>query len=96
MALFRQTIEGKKVKGMVIVCRDKKGGQYVGHWRINKPIIDYQKCISCLLCVIYCPEAAIRSNEERQPNIDMRFCKGCGICANECPSKAIEMKKEES
>ncbi|HDI74458.1 MAG: ferredoxin [Thermoprotei archaeon] len=65
-----------------------------GSWRVFKPIIDREKCRKCLLCWLYCPEAAIRVSEENYPEIIYEYCKGCGICANECPVKAISMVEE--
>ena len=65
-----------------------------GIWRIHKPIIDYDKCVKCLLCWLYCPEGAIIREENDVPKINYDYCKGCGICANECPRKAIRMVKE--
>ncbi len=59
-------------------------------WRISKPVVDKDKCDSCGICRMYCPDNAIDGNIE----IDLEFCKGCGICANECPKKAIEMVRD--
>ncbi len=61
-----------------------------GKWRTFRPVKDPEKCNSCFLCWIYCPESAIDQDLE----INYEYCKGCGICANECPKKAIEMVKE--
>ncbi len=61
-----------------------------GNWRDFRPVRREEKCISCMLCYIYCPEAVIDRNLE----IDYDYCKGCGICANECPKNAIEMIEE--
>jgi pyruvate ferredoxin oxidoreductase delta subunit len=64
-----------------------------GDWRVFKPVIDLDKCIGCLLCWIYCPDASIQqSNGKVKVNYD--YCKGCGICAEECPVKAIAMMEE--
>lgn len=30
-----------------------------GAWRTKKPITDKSKCINCMRCVIFCPDAAI-------------------------------------
>lgn len=94
MGLLSQT-EKAEVKGMIVVRRPKKGGQYVGNWRMNAPEVDYERCAACMLCAMYCPEAAIHANDEGKPEVDTRFCKGCGVCANECPKEAITMRKEE-
>lgn len=92
--MLRQA-EAGEVKGMVVVDRTKKGGQFVGNWRVYLPEIDRDGCTACMLCEMYCPEAAIAPNEEGKPEIDLRFCKGCGVCANECPVEAMRMVKEE-
>jgi len=81
-----------------------------GNWRTFKPIIQYEKCIRCMICWKFCPEPAIHIIDkklDKAPNdkvrkfgvpvIDYDYCKGCGICANECPVKCINMvydKKE--
>ena len=83
-----------KVKGLYLLDSSKFGGMYVANWRVLKPRIDQEGCISCQLCVGYCPEAAIKTREDGKPVIDYKYCKGCGICANECPRKAIEMVEE--
>jgi len=30
-----------------------------GAWRTKKPVTDKTKCINCMRCVIFCPDAAI-------------------------------------
>lgn len=65
----------------------------LAHWRVLKPVVKYELCKKCWLCVQYCPEGVVETSE-RGPLIDYRFCKGCGVCANECPFKAIEMVRE--
>ena len=74
------------------ISRPVKGsaGQ-TGSWRVFRPVVEREKCISCGLCSLYCPEAVIDS----ELSIDLVFCKGCGICANECPKNAIAMVREE-
>ena len=64
-------------------------------WRALRPVIDYKKCVRCLLCWLYCPEMAVHWTGEKVV-IDYDFCKGCGICAHECPVKAIAMVPESS
>lgn len=61
-----------------------------GDWRTFRPVRDMDRCIKCMLCYLYCPEAVISSSIE----IDYDYCKGCGICANECSKKAITMVEE--
>lgn len=62
-----------------------------GVWRQVTPVVDGEKCISCKLCVDYCPDCAIEVDGEGC-KIDLFYCKGCGICAHECPVKAIGME----
>jgi pyruvate ferredoxin oxidoreductase delta subunit len=65
-----------------------------GDWRAFKPNVDQSKCINCLLCWIFCPDAAI-VRKEKFVDVNYDYCKGCGICANECPVKAITMTEEK-
>lgn len=67
-------------------------GGLTGAWRTQLPVYDAAACNGCLLCWLYCPEAAI-DKETRAINYD--YCKGCGICAAECAKKAIHMEKED-
>ncbi len=75
-------------------------------WRLQKPVIDQDKCVRCRLCWTYCPEGAIKEVDKEYTNskgrkfsvsyeIDYDHCKGCGVCAEECPVKAIKMIPEE-
>jgi pyruvate ferredoxin oxidoreductase delta subunit len=71
-----------------------------GSWRIERPIIDYSRCIpaktgkhACHLCWLYCPDRTV--SKDLKPQFDYEYCKGCGICAEECPAGAISMVSEE-
>jgi len=66
-----------------------------GKWRIERPVIDQSKCIKCILCWVYCPDAAINRGEDDSVEINYDYCKGCGICADVCPTKAIKLVSEE-
>ncbi|HHZ20929.1 MAG TPA: 4Fe-4S binding protein [Firmicutes bacterium] len=67
-----------------------------GDWRNVRPLHSKEKCINCLICWLYCPDAAIVVKDGKVLGIDYAHCKGCGICARECPDKvhAIEMVNE--
>ncbi|MDE3075693.1 MAG: 2-oxoacid:acceptor oxidoreductase family protein [Chloroflexota bacterium] len=71
-------------------------GYLTGGWRTLVPHFVQQKCNSCDLCVVYCPEGIVRAESKNRYVADLDFCKGCGICAEECPVKDIEMVAEES
>lgn len=65
-----------------------------GDWRIFKPVIDYEKCTTCMVCYVYCPESAIVMKADGKVAIDYEDCKGCMICMTECPVKAISELRE--
>ena len=67
---------------------------HTGTWRSFRPIIDWDKCIHCMFCWVYCPDSSILVEDSQVIRIDLRYCKGCGICANECPKKAITIVEE--
>ena len=64
-----------------------------GSWRVERPVVDGERCIYCGLCALYCPPQCMRSTGDSfAPDLD--FCKGCGTCARECARKAISMEAE--
>jgi pyruvate ferredoxin oxidoreductase delta subunit len=65
-----------------------------GEWRAVRPVVDKEKCIDCLQCWVYCPDASIQVDDEKMAGIDYDHCKGCGICSAICPANAIEMVTE--
>lgn len=67
-----------------------------GPWRTQKPVTDYDTCISCATCAKICPEACIEMKPNAKypklkPVTDYDYCKGCALCVHECPVKAIKM-----
>jgi pyruvate ferredoxin oxidoreductase delta subunit len=65
-----------------------------GQWRAMRPVRDLERCTSCMLCWLYCPEGCVYATEK--PDRDLTYCKGCGICAVECPVHAITMEPERT
>lgn len=67
-----------------------------GAWRSQRPCWSAEKCIHCLNCWIFCPDAAVMVKDGKVTGINYDYCKGCGICAEVCPPKthAIEMEEE--
>ena len=82
--------------GGIIVEAGGAESYETGSWRSFRPIWFPDRCIQCLRCWSYCPDAAILQEDGKVTGIDYVHCKGCGICARECPKKAhaIEMKPE--
>jgi len=65
-----------------------------GSWRAMRPVVDQEKCINCLQCWVFCPDASIKVEDEEMVGFRLEYCKGCGICAAICPVDAIEMVPE--
>jgi pyruvate ferredoxin oxidoreductase delta subunit len=85
----------KKYDVITTISYPKKGAQgKTGNWRVFRPVLDKSKCVKCLQCWMFCPEATIIRNKDDTISIDYEYCKGCGICANVCKVKAITMERE--
>jgi len=62
------------------------------------PIIDYEKCTSCLSCVKFCPHDVFAEKDGQpvvvHPENCVEFCRGCqkGACEYEAISYFGEMK----
>ena len=68
-----------------------------GEWRNQRPVRIEKNCTNCMLCVMPCPDNAIKhTDDDKMVGFDYDRCKGCGVCAKVCPFKAIEMIKEEN
>jgi len=80
--------------GCAIVKPGSSAELKTGDWRSQRPVTDFEKCIQCGQCYIFCPDMVYTQNELGfyQPNL--YYCKGCGICARECPADAISMVEE--
>jgi len=90
----------------VEAVRDQFGKQCMrikkSEW--EKPIFDYEKCISCTICIDSCPVGCLGltrlpTSKDRHgyPFMeDEKACIGCGFCALECPADAITMVVPEA
>jgi pyruvate ferredoxin oxidoreductase gamma subunit len=66
-----------------------------GTWRTLRPVIDYERCNRCWwVCSEFCPDSAIKVDDEGYPHIDLDHCKGCMVCVSQCPPHAIEAVSE--
>ncbi len=80
----------------VLTKKNSSLGYKTGTWKTVMPIVDFAKCIHCMLCVANCPENTIKAKPDKEKvalldRIDLSYCKGCSICANVCPVKCIKM-----
>jgi pyruvate ferredoxin oxidoreductase gamma subunit len=61
-----------------------------GSWRTLRPVIDYDLCNRCWwVCSEFCPDSAIKVDDQGYPHIDLDHCKGCMVCVSQCPPHAI-------
>ena len=78
-----------------VITEAGNGERYqTGDWRSERPVIDFEKCIQCFFCWVFCPDAAIQTEKQLVTGVDYYHCKGCGICSTECPVKCIAMVDE--
>ena len=94
----KNTAPDVKWQDITLACDVFEGGTAAaietGDWRTIKPVIDWDKCKQCLLCVPVCPDMSIPVTADgKRADFDYFFCKGCSICANACPFNAISMVK---
>jgi pyruvate ferredoxin oxidoreductase delta subunit len=81
-------------EGGLILCPGNTVEVKTGTWRVLRPVIDFERCVHCLICWVFCPDSCYIVEDSRIAGIDYDHCKGCGICAVECPKKCIEMVEE--
>jgi 2-oxoacid:acceptor oxidoreductase delta subunit (pyruvate/2-ketoisovalerate family) len=75
-----------------------------GSWRTERPILDLEKCISCMNCIQACndysPDAPTiltqygKDGLLKVTGIGYDHCKGCAACVTVCPNQAIHMVPE--
>ena len=49
-----------------------------GEWRTDTPVVDWEKCRQCLLCVPYCPDSSIPVQDGKGWNSTMIIVKAAG------------------
>jgi len=70
---------------------------HTGDWRTaGRPVVQYEQCVNCLLCWLYCPDSAVILEGTTLAGIDYDFCKGCELCVEVCPVGALAMSGERS
>jgi pyruvate ferredoxin oxidoreductase gamma subunit len=89
--------EQADVSAPVIHAGSTSEAQQTGLWRTMRPVVDYARCNRCWwVCSTFCPDGAIRVDEEKYPRIDYAHCKGCLICVAQCPPHAITAVAEHA
>jgi len=79
-----------------IVTEPGSTRQYkTGDWRSQVPTHNFDRCIKCGICQLYCPDGCVEQNAEGYFEANLYWCKGCGICARECPTAVITMEEEK-
>ena len=53
--------------------------------------INYDKCVSCGMCITACNPAAIERDADGRVWVNSVACKSCGMCMPACPTGAIQL-----
>ena len=82
-------------EGMAAIEGGKSREYITGGWRSKRAVWDSEKCTSCMLCWVMCPDTSILTDGDgHMTGIDYDHCKGCGVCAVECRFDALHMVPE--
>ncbi|PIV18883.1 MAG: (Fe-S)-binding protein [Elusimicrobia bacterium CG_4_10_14_3_um_filter_49_12_50_7] len=84
-------MEGSK-KNIDAACAFfKKSG--VSFQRLGEDIkMDEKKCVSCGVCIGYCPTGAFSFDAEKKVVFDPKKCIACEFCVTHCPYNAMTLK----
>ncbi|MBO4521111.1 MAG: 4Fe-4S binding protein [Alphaproteobacteria bacterium] len=58
------------------------------------PVVDFQKCVGCGLCVKICPAQAVSVKTGSDFSLSEEKCVSCGLCAESCPENAITLERK--
>ncbi len=65
--------------------------------------LDSEKCISCSICALSCPNRVINVESYKDENnkkhlskyeMKLEYCLFCGLCVESCPSKALQVTSD--
>jgi len=65
--------------------------------------LDSEKCISCSICALSCPNRVINVESYKDENnkkyltkydMQLEYCLFCGLCVESCPSKALQVTSD--
>ncbi|MBN2342533.1 MAG: 4Fe-4S binding protein [Deltaproteobacteria bacterium] len=69
--------------------------QKTGDWRSSRPVWNFDQCVKCGVCTVFCPEGCLSIDAKGYPQVDLDYCKGCAICVTECWTGCISMEEEK-
>ena len=79
-----------------LICNAGTSREYItGGWRPMRPVWDADKCTSCMMCWVVCPDSSIQVQDGTMTGIDYDHCKGCGVCVHECRFDALDFIRED-
>lgn len=81
--------------GTAIIEPGSSRYQKTGDWRSSRPVWNYEQCVKCGVCTVFCPEGCLKMNKDNYPEADLDYCKGCAICMAECWTGCISMEEEK-
>ena len=55
---------------------------------LQRPVVDYDRCVACKACVNHCKFQAI----DESIQLILGKCEGCGVCQAVCPQGAVSMQ----
>lgn len=95
MSKKEDEITWKDIEIGAIVTEPGNTAEYkTGDWRSQAPTYNFDRCIKCGICQVFCPEGCIEQDTGGYFIANTYWCKGCGICARECPTSVITMVEE--
>ncbi len=62
---------------------------------LSIPLVDEEKCISCLECVLVCPFGAMGVDPDSGKVIKCDLCGGETLCVKYCPSQVLVLAEAE-
>jgi pyruvate ferredoxin oxidoreductase delta subunit len=91
---WQEMLEGAVIPAVPFGKRNEQFKR--GTTKSERPIVDFDICIKCRLCWIYCPDEVFDETPDGYYDIAYEYCVGCGICAEVCPVKDCIVMVDEN
>ena len=65
--------------GCVIVEPGNASEYLTGSWRSRRPVVNAEECSKCAQCWMYCPDAAVKQQDDETYAADLDYCKGLSL-----------------